>query len=72
MTKGDANNQKDAALLYPSQILGKAVFTIPYLGYVIAFIQQPPGLYIAISLAVAVVLMTMLTDLILDKSNKEQ
>ena len=70
VTKGDANENEDANLLYPENIIGKAVFTIPYLGYVISYIQQPPGLYVAIALGVSVVLMMILSDLLFEEDDK--
>ncbi len=47
-TKGDANAAEDGALVHCRNVIGKAVFSIPYLGYAANFIQQPPGLYIAL------------------------
>lgn len=47
-TKGDANNSEDAALVHYRNVIGKAVFSIPYLGYVSSYIQNPPGLYVAL------------------------
>lgn len=47
-TKGDANDTDDSSLVHSRNVIGKAVFSIPYLGYVSAFIQNPPGLYIAL------------------------
>ncbi|MBU5482303.1 signal peptidase I [Blautia sp. MSJ-19] len=39
-TKGDANNGEDAALVMPSQIIGKVVFSLPFLGYAAVFFKQ--------------------------------
>lgn len=47
-TKGDANDTEDAALVHYRNVVGKAVFSIPYFGYVSSYIQNPPGLYIAL------------------------
>lgn len=48
-TKGDANNVSDSPISADS-IIGKPVFSIPLLGYVANFIQNPPGTYITIGL----------------------
>lgn len=63
-TKGDANDHADNGLLTPDNIVGKVVFSIPCLGFVTAYIQQPPGLYIAICVVAAVLLLTLLPEII--------
>ena len=63
-TKGDANDHADNGLVPPSAIVGKVMFSIPYLGYLTAYIQQPPGLYIAVCVAAAVLLLTVLPEII--------
>ena len=47
-TKGDANATEDVALVHCRNVIGKAVFSIPYLGYLSSYIQNPPGLYVAL------------------------
>ena len=42
-TKGDANEDADAALVNPDQLVGKVVLTIPYIGYVVQFVNSPMG-----------------------------
>jgi len=42
-TKGDANENEDASLVHYKNVIGMPVFTIPYLGYLASYIQQPPG-----------------------------
>ena len=54
-TKGDANEAADGAPVRFENLLGKPVFCIPILGYVAAYVRQPPGLYVALA-AVAIVL----------------
>lgn len=49
ITKGDANATEDSAPVHYRNVIGKAVFSIPYLGYVSYFIQNPPGLYVALA-----------------------
>jgi len=43
-TKGDANNAPDSDLVPLDRVLGKAMFSIPYAGYLVAFIRTLPGL----------------------------
>ena len=44
-TQGDANNTADGTLVEEDDIIGKAVFTIPYLGYLATYIQTESGRY---------------------------
>lgn len=39
VTKGDANETEDSFLIDSSRIVGKVVFSIPKLGYIVRFIQ---------------------------------
>ena len=71
-TKGDANDAVDGGLVHYKNVIGTPVFTIPYLGYLISYIQHPPGLYVAISAGAALLLLTFLPDLLSGGSDKEQ
>lgn len=63
-TQGVANEVEDASPVDKSQIIGKPVFTIPYLGYVAAYIQQPPGLYVGLSVGAALLLIVVIIELL--------
>lgn len=63
-TKGDANEHEDGTLVHYKNIIGTPVFTIPKLGYVASYIQNPPGLYLSISFGAMLVLMMFLPELI--------
>lgn len=47
-TKGDANVQPDNNEISSEMVLGKTIFSVPYLGYPIAFVRTLPGLIILI------------------------
>ena len=66
-TKGDANKTADAAPVHFNNLIGKPVFAIPLLGYVSAYIQSPPGMYVAIALGVALLAIVFLPDLMVKK-----
>lgn len=66
-TKGDANDQPDNSLVSAKDLIGKVCFTIPYLGFLAAYIQQAPGMYVAISVIVVILLLTILPDIITKK-----
>ena len=70
-TKGDANESEDANPVHFNNLIGVPVFSIPLLGYVSAYIQNPPGMYIAIGLGVALLAAVFLPDLLTKKEKKE-
>lgn len=63
-TKGDANAAPDIAPVHWNNLLGKPVFTIPYLGYFSNWITNPPGMYIGISAAAVLLVLIFLPDLL--------
>ena len=71
-TKGDANQTEDAEPVHFNNLIGVPVFAIPLLGYVAAFIQEPPGMYIAIAFGVALLAAVFLPDMLAKKSKKEE
>ena len=74
MTKGDANDVVDGTLVHYKNVIGTPVFTIPYLGYVASYIQNPPGTYVAISAGAILLLLVFLPDLLFgdDKDGKKK
>ena len=70
-TKGDANEAEDGSLVHYKNVLGTPVFTIPKLGYFANFVQQPPGLYVAIAFGAVLVLLAFLPDLLGDDKKKK-
>lgn len=43
-TKGDANRTEDNGNILRSQIIGKTVYTIPKMGYIVSYTKTLPGL----------------------------
>lgn len=70
-TKGDANDAEDGSLVHYKNVIGSPVFTIPYLGYVANYIQNPPGTYIAMSGGAVLMILVFLPDL-LGSSDREE
>ena len=62
-TKGDANEAEDGSLVHYKNVVGTPVFTIPRLGYLANYIQNPPGMYVAISAGAVLLLLVFLPDL---------
>lgn len=71
-TKGDANEHADNGLLAPEDIVGQVLFGIPLLGYAIAYIQNPPGTYVAIAVGALLALLTFLPDLLTEDGKKKE
>lgn len=70
-TKGDANDAEDGSLVHYKNILGTPVFTIPKLGYVANYVQNPPGSYLTISGGAILMLLVFLPDLFGSDEPKE-
>ena len=62
-TKGDANETEDGAPVHFKNLIGTPVFVIPYLGFAVHYIQNPPGLYIAIAIAAVLLILVFVPDL---------
>ena len=71
-TKGDANNVPDGTAVHYKNIIGKPVFSVPYLGYVANYIQKPPGMYVALSAGAVLLLLVFLPDILWDQKKKDQ
>jgi len=71
-TKGDANKTEDATPVHFNNLIGVPVFAIPLLGYVSAYIQSPPGMYVAIALGVVLLAAVFLPDMLTKKKPEEK
>ncbi len=71
-TKGDENDVADGSLVAYSSVVGKPVFCIPQLGYLSVYIAQPPGKYVAITVALALILIEIMLSMLLDGKDKKK
>ncbi len=55
-TKGDANSTPDQSKINQTAILGKYVFSIALIGYLIAFLKTPPGLILIIIIPAMIII----------------
>ena len=69
-TKGDANNNGDAEAVSAQNVLGVPKFSIPYLGYVANYIQNPPGTYIAIAGVCVLLILVFIPDIFAKKKEE--
>ena len=60
-TQGDANETVDG-ITPASAVIGKVTFSIPYLGYVSNFLQQPKGLITVVGTGAAVLAVSYIID----------
>jgi signal peptidase I len=58
LTKGDANEDPDISIVKREEVLGKVIFTIPYLGYLGAFVRTPIGFAIFILIPGALIIIS--------------
>ncbi|MBE5905908.1 MAG: signal peptidase I [Lachnospiraceae bacterium] len=70
ITKGDANNAVDIEPIPFNRLIGKAVFTIPYIGYVSANIRTTKGI-LACTGCVVIVILLYAIPLLLDDKKEE-
>ncbi len=71
-TKGDANETEDSAPVHFKNVIGVPQFSIPLLGYVSDFVQNPPGTYIAIGVGILLIILVFLPDMTGKKKKEEE
>ena len=71
-TKGDVNDIEDQSPVHFNNVIGVPQFSIPKLGYVSDFVQNPPGMYITIAIGAVLILAVFLPDMIGKKKKEEE
>jgi len=71
-TKGLANEIEDNDPVHFNNVIGVPQFSIPKLGYVSDYIQNPPGMYITIGAGVVLILLVFLPDMIVKKKKENE
>ncbi len=71
-TKGLANEIEDSDPVHFNNVIGVPRFSIPKLGYVSDFVQNPPGMYITIGIGIALILAVFLPDMIGKKKKEDE
>lgn len=73
-TKGDANNTPDGGSVSYDNLLGKAVFTIPQMGYLAVYAQSKSGIIVLVTIILVVLILTFVPDLFFkdDDEGKKQ
>ena len=70
-TKGDANEIEDQNPVHFNNVIGVPQFSIPKLGYVSDFVQNPPGMYITIAVGAVMVILAFLPDMLGKKQSPQ-
>ena len=70
-TKGLANEIEDQDPVHFNNVIGVPQFSIPKLGYVSDFVQNPPGMYITIGVGIILILIVFVPDMISKKKKDE-
>ena len=70
-TQGDANEASDG-VIPASAVIGKPVFSIPYLGYFAAFLQRPQGLICVVGCTGIVMALSFMVDALFSKKEEPQ
>jgi signal peptidase len=70
-TKGLANEIEDQDPVHFNNVIGVPRFSIPKLGYVSDFVQNPPGMYITIGVGIVLILLVFVPDMIAKKKDDE-
>ena len=63
-TKGLANEIEDSDPVHFKNVIGVPQFSIPKLGYVSDFVQNPPGTYITVGAGIILIFLVFLPDLL--------
>lgn len=71
-TKGLANEIEDGDPVHFNNVIGVPQFSIPKLGYVSDFVQNPPGMYITIGVGAVLIVLVFLPDMFKKKSEDDK
>lgn len=71
-TKGIANEIEDQDPVHFNNVIGVPQFSIPKLGYVSDFVQNPPGMYITIGVGIILILAVFLPDMVGKKKKEDE
>ena len=69
-TKGDANDAEDGTPVHYKNIIGQPIFSIPKLGYIVDYVQRPPGMYLGIAVGAVLLMLIILPELWWDDSEE--
>lgn len=62
-TKGDANNGPDFSEISQSKVIGKVLFSVPYLGFVVDFVKKPIGFALVVIVPAVLIILDELKNI---------
>lgn len=71
-TKGIANEIEDNDPVHFNNVIGVPKFSVPKLGYVSDFVQNPPGMYITIGIGIVLIIIVFLPDFEVKKRKEDE
>lgn len=71
-TKGDANAVSDGITTTPNNFHGKTVFSVPRVGYVLKYLQQPQGVAIILIAVVGIMVVTTVDSFLLKDEEQQE
>ena len=72
ITKGDANDLVDRNPVEFEKVIGKATFSIPYIGYITVGIQSKQGTVVACGLLVFMIMLYTIPEILKPNTKKEK
>lgn len=55
-TQGDANDAPDSELIPQDQVIGKVIFSIPYIGYLVSFVKTEIGFILLVIIPATIII----------------
>ena len=71
ITKGDANNAPDHREITKKEVIGKVLFSIPYLGYAVDFAKKPIGFVLIILVPTAIIIADEVKNIVKEIKRKK-
>ena len=74
ITKGDANEDPDTRIVKKEKVIGKAIFTVPFIGYLGYFVRTPLGFILLIVIPAGLIIIMEIRNIAkeLRKQKQEQ
>jgi signal peptidase len=70
LTKGDANEDPDQWTVKKESVIGKVIFTIPFVGYIGYFVRTPIGFVLLILIPASLIIIIEIRSIIRNMKNK--
>jgi signal peptidase len=72
ITKGDVNNAPDSREIQKKDIIGKVLFSVPYIGYAVNFAKKPIGFGLIIIVPTALIIIDEVKNIFQEIKTKKQ